>query len=152
MTVAEFRELAESKNEIAQLKRAYELAKGEQREQIALNIYCTEKKILMFAIPNGAYKSQRARRMFKAEGLKSGVPDLFIPIPNKYYHGLFIEMKDAPKILKSVKKSTSHTKVSVEQEVWLQELRHKNYEAVVCYGALEAIEAIENYMDGVEND
>ena len=100
----------------------------------------------MFAIPNGANKSKTARGKFNAEGLKAGIPDLFIPIANKYYHGLFIEMKRRPKTLKSGKKSYSHIKVSENQKVWLQELRQQNYEAIICHGSDEAIDCIDDYM------
>jgi hypothetical protein len=34
-----------------------------------------------YSVPNGAYKSKRDRKKFKATGLKRGVPDLHIPIP-----------------------------------------------------------------------
>jgi len=145
MTIAEFRELAEKKDLLSILRRKRELAKGEQREQIDVHIHCVENSIDMFAIPNGTYKSQRASGMFKAEGLKAGVPDLFFPIANKYYHGLFIEMKKRPKILNSGKKSFAWIKVSKEQEEWVQKLRNNGYEAKVCYGADEAIEVIDFY-------
>lgn len=124
-------------------------ARTENQEQTEVNIYCTRKKILMFAIPNGSYKSVTAQKKFKAEGLKAGVPDLFIPEPNKYYHGLFIEMKKRAKTLASGKKSYAGIKVSKQQEEWIEKLRAKGYEAVVCYGADDAIEKIENYMDAV---
>jgi len=124
-------------------------ARSEHDEQVEVVKYCDAKGILMFAIPNGTNKSLTAQRMFKAEGLKSGVPDLMIPIANKYYHGLFIEMKRRAKRLKNGKKSTSHTKVRPEQEKWLNDLSERGYCVNVCYGADEAIEVIENYMEDV---
>ena len=124
-------------------------SRTEHKEQVEVNNYCTRNKILMFAIPNGSNKSLTAQRNFKAEGLKAGVPDLMIPIANKYYHGLFIEMKRRAKSLKNGKKSISHTKVSKEQEKWLDGLNNENYKAVVCYGADEAIEVISEYMENL---
>ena len=100
----------------------------------------------MFAIPNGSYKSTTAQRKFKAEGLKAGVPDLFIPEPNKCYHGLFIEMKKRPKTLASGKMSYAGIKVSKQQEEWIDRLKAKGYQAVVCCGADDAIKKIEDYM------
>ena len=53
----------------------------------------------MFAVPNGAFlfgnKLQRVRqwKKLKAEGAVEGVSDLFITIPNKEYHGFYIEVK-----------------------------------------------------------
>lgn len=121
-------------------------ARTENQEQTEVNIYCTRKKILMFAIPNGSYKSITAQKKFKAEGLKAGVPDFFIPEPNCYYHGLFIEMKKRPKTLKNGTKSYAGIKVSKQQEEWIDKLNAKGYRAIVCYGADEAIEAIDDYM------
>ena len=38
-------------------------------------------------------KSPREGRKFKLMGVRKGVPDLFLSIPNKDYHGLYIELK-----------------------------------------------------------
>ena len=132
-----------SKEFIAQCKEK----RTEHQEQVEVVKYLRRNKILHYAVPNGANKSRTAQRQFSAEGLMAGVPDLCIPVSNKYYHGLYIEMKRRVKTLKSGKKSVSHTKVSPEQEKWLTELNEHGYYAVVCYGADEAIEVIEEYME-----
>ena len=84
----------------------------------------------------------------KSLGKSKGFPDLQILRPNKYYSGLFIELKRQKKQLKT-KLSTSHTKTSKEQLEWIYKLNNEGYYAIVCYGAIEAIEVIENYMDEV---
>ena len=119
----------------------------EHQEQVIVTRYCDINMIPMFAIPNGTNKSLTARSMFKAEGLRAGVPDICIPIPNKYYHHLYIELKRARKQLKNGKTSVSHTKVSPEQKKWIEKLREEGSCAVVAYGAKEAIEIIEDYME-----
>lgn len=43
---------------------------------------------------NGVKYSPEAVR-FKKMGTHKGFPDIFIATPNKYYHGLFIEMKSS---------------------------------------------------------
>ena len=108
----------------------------EHQEQVVIVKYCTLKKIPIFHIPNGSYKSMTARIKSKQEGLKSGVPDLMIPIARKDYHGLFIE-------LKRIKDS----KVSDSQKEWIDILNSQGYRAVVCYGSSEAIKEIENYLE-----
>lgn len=61
----------------------------------------------LHAIPNGGTRGDdpksRAIRgaKLKAEGVKAGIPDIFLPVPRQYstldglywYHGLYIEMK-----------------------------------------------------------
>ena len=95
---------------------------------------------LMFAIPNGGTRGDDARTrqirgaMLKAEGVRSGVPDIFLPVPRKGYHGLFIELK---RVKKGVK--------SANQKDWLAELNNQGYLAVTCYGAEETKNVIRSY-------
>ena len=121
----------------------------EHQEQVEVVKYLKRNKILHYAVPNGGQRHAKTARDLKSEGAVAGVPDLVIPEPNKYYHGLYIEMKRRPKRLKNGKKSVTHTKVSPEQEKWLRELNERGYYAVVCYGEDEAIEIIEEYMENV---
>lgn len=52
---------------------------------------------VMFAIPNGGLRDKITAARLKAEGVKAGVCDIFLPVPiidNKtLYHGLFLELK-----------------------------------------------------------
>ncbi len=112
---------------------------AEHEEQVAVCEYLTLLRIPHFAIPNGmwvnggrnkfAYLKKRT-----AEGVKKGVPDLFIALPNKHFAGLFIEMKYGKNTL------------SEEQAEWLRILTKQGYKAVCCYGYKEAIKEIENYI------
>ena len=43
---------------------------------------------LIFAIPNGEYRAMTTAKKLRAEGVVSGVPDLYIPC-----YGLWVEMK-----------------------------------------------------------
>ena len=90
---------------------------------------------LMFAVPNGGARHIAVARKLKAEGVKAGVPDIFLPVPHGTYHGLFIEMK-------STKGKTVET-----QDLWLDRLAHQGYKVAVCRGAEEAIHIIQAYME-----
>lgn len=91
---------------------------------------------MMFHVPNGGGRSKAEAGRFKAEGVKAGVPDIFLPVPRGNYHGMFIEMK-----------KRKGGKVSAEQKVWLAELAEQGYFAVVAFGWEDASEQIRSYLD-----
>ena len=91
---------------------------------------------LMFSVPNGAYKSKAAQGIFRATGLKSGVPDILLPVARGGYHGAFIEMKRCKGGV-----------VSDNQKAWLSGLRCEGYWAEVCAGWEEAWDCITAYLE-----
>lgn len=115
---------------------------SEHYEQCLVIRYCDIKKIPIFAIPNANALSSQNKQMairnmakMKKEGLRKGIPDLFIPVAKNGYHGLFIEMK-------RVKGSTT----SKEQKEWIEKLNNNGYKAIICKGSQVAISEIENYF------
>ena len=97
----------------------------------------------LVAVPNGAHLAgsgrQRAMKMarMKAEGLRPGFPDLFLPVPAQGFHGLAIEMKRQ-------KGSTT----SREQLDWLNWLAEQGYMTALCKGAQAAMDTINSYLGG----
>ena len=89
----------------------------------------------VFAVPNGTNKSRSAQVKFKAEGLRAGVPDLFVPAPKHGWHGLFIEMK-------SMKGRTTP-----QQRAWMDELISRGYQCEVCKGYEQAIGKFKEYIN-----
>lgn len=87
------------------------------------------------AIPNAGLRTRASGGMMVAEGLKSGVPDLFLDEPRGVFHGLRIEMK------------RQGGRVSDTQELWLKHLMERGYFAVVCVGWLEARDTILWYLE-----
>lgn len=48
---------------------------------------------LLFAIPNGGFRNKITAKNLKKQGVKAGIPDIFLAVPRHDYHGLFLEMK-----------------------------------------------------------
>lgn len=90
---------------------------------------------LLFHIPNGGYRNKVTAARMAREGVKAGVPDLFLPVARDGAHGLFIEMK---------RRKGGH--VSDEQFVWGKALMFEGYRYSVCKGAEEAIGVITEYL------
>lgn len=87
-----------------------------------------------FAIPNGGLRNKVVAGKLKAEGVKSGVPDLMLPTARKGKHGLFIEMK------------AKNGKTSVNQKKWILDLLTEGYSVQVCFGSGQAINTIIDYL------
>lgn len=89
---------------------------------------------LLFHIPNGGKRNALEAAHLKRQGVKAGVPDLFLPVPRGVYHGLFIELK------------VGKNKQTENQKHWQQLLTEQGYISLVCYGWEEAVEKIEKYL------
>lgn len=90
---------------------------------------------LLFHIPNGGSRGKAEAGRFRAMGVKSGVPDLFLPVARGPWHGLFVELK-----------RTKGGRVSSEQAAWIRDLGAQGYCAAVCYGWEDARREIERYL------
>lgn len=91
---------------------------------------------LMYHVPNGGSRNKIEAAKLKAQGVKSGVPDICLPVPKNGYNGLYIELKRR-------KGGT----VSKEQREWIVALNKQGYLAEVCKGFDEAVEVIERYLN-----
>jgi len=95
---------------------------------------------LMFAIPNGG--KRKSGWWEKAEGLKAGVPDIFLAVPRDFggcfCPGLFIEMK------------FGKNKLTTTQKEWHHKLYGQGYAVRVCYSWVEARDIAIDYL-GLED-
>ena len=73
----------------------------------------------------------------KAEGVRRGIPDLFLACPRGGKHGIFLEMKSAV------------GKLSTEQKTFIDGARDRGYFVGVAYSSDEAISMIKIYMGTV---
>jgi hypothetical protein len=130
----------------------------EHAQQTALFMWAAQHKddypelTLMFAIPNGGLRNMATAARLKAEGVKAGVPDIFLPVARLrrnshtgettrwYYHGLFIEMKK-PRVGKQKADKRSDAQLLTQYA-----LEENHYHCVVCYGYNEARDNLLSYL------
>lgn len=116
---------------------------GEQMGIIRWADHCKQSGIFvgerLLHVPNGGRRNKREAAKLKKMGVRKGVSDLFLAWPNEQYAGLWIELK-VPKPFRA--------RVTLEQQKWLKKMRQAGYAACVCYGAEDAIQTIQSYLDG----
>ena len=114
----------------------------ESQEQKQLIQWCRSDPRLqyLFHIPNESVGGQGWLIRNRQMGVKSGVPDLFYPVPLHGYHGLFIEMK------------TKTGRTSEAQRKWLSALGQMGYKTAICHGWEEAKAVLEDYLKEGENN
>jgi len=113
----------------------------EKDEQIALFEWAELQRhkypelSFMFHIPNGGSRNKIEAVNLKRQGVKSGVPDIFLPVPKGGKSGLFIEMK------------YGKNKLSDNQKKWVEMLHRRGYEIATCYSWKQAATAIIIYLE-----
>jgi hypothetical protein len=112
----------------------------EDKEQTKLAVWLDKNHILYFAIANGGSRHVLEAMKLKRTGVKSGVPDICVPVPSGIFHGLYIEMK---RIQGGV--------LSANQKDWIEKLRSNGYCAEVAYGFEDAKSVVRRYFD-MHND
>ncbi len=93
----------------------------------------------LFAIPNGGFRAMSVAIKLKAEGVRSGVPDLFLAYPTRNFCGLWIEMKKA-----------KGGKASENQKSMMRMLNSYGYSVAICHGWTAAKKCIEDYLASKE--
>ena len=91
---------------------------------------------LLFAVPNGGARDVITGAMLKSEGVRSGVPDLFLALARGGWNGLFIEMKK-PK----------GGVVSAAQKEMIGLLTKAGFCCEICRGFDEAKSALLKYIE-----
>ena len=87
-----------------------------------------------FAIPNGGHRHIAVAVKLKAEGVKSGIPDIFFAAAKGKYHGLFLEMK------------AGKNKPTRQQQDMMQMLWKQGYMCAVAYGWEQARDITMDYL------
>jgi hypothetical protein len=90
----------------------------------------------LFHIPNGGWRHYQTAVRLKGQGVKRGVPDLFLPFP---LPGLWIEMK------------FGKNKLTPNQSRWCRELSRAGYHVAVCWSFEEARDVLIDYLERKSN-
>lgn len=130
----------------------YAEAGTEVAHQIALFMWAASPEVRekypelrwMFAIPNGGFRDKITAARLRAQGVKAGVPDIFLPVIRGEWGGLFIEMKK-PK--DDNDKRSKKGKTQNTQNEYLTYLQNNNYGAIICYGFEDARKTIVSYLE-----
>lgn len=88
----------------------------------------------MYAVPNAGKRSFVVGARMKAEGLRSGVPDICLPVARGEWSSLYIEMKAGDNTL------------SDSQVKWKHGLTKLGNCVVTCWGWEDAVSCIKNYL------
>ncbi len=115
---------------------------SEHAHQVALFMWAASPEVrtkypqleYMFAIPNGGERNKAVASKLKAEGVKKGVVDIFLPVPVAGWHGLFIEMK-----------KPGETPTDKQKE-FMDAMKAKGYGAVCCDHWTKARDTIVAYL------
>lgn len=106
---------------------------------------------LFHAIPNGGFRHKSEAAKLKAEGVRSGIPDTFLPVSRQFgyrineetrtgmYHGLYIEFKD------DKYKNRKNGGLSDAQVTTCDELRLQGYCVRVAYTWRNAANSVMGY-------
>ena len=90
----------------------------------------------MHAIPNGGARNVVVASKMKQEGTKRGIWDVCLPLPRGGYHGLYIEFK------------FGKGRLTPEQKEFGAYLQDQGYKTGIAYDVDGAMEILENYLKG----
>lgn len=116
------------------VKKSTNTLPSEHEEQKGIVNWIRSKfpEVVVFAIPNGDYRSISVAKRLKAEGVTPGVPDLFIPDWN-----LWIEMK-----------KQKGGRLSQDQKEMIEHLERIGHTVIVGYGATDASAKVIEFLEG----
>lgn len=102
---------------------------------------------LLFAIPNGGDRRPSVAAAMKAEGVKSGVPDLCLPVARQgsygdWSHSLWIELK-----LPGRERERDGGR-SESQVAWHKRLVSQGNTVVLAFGWMAVVGALNDYLVG----
>ena len=115
---------------------AAEMKQSEDNLQIAcVNWFRYQyQQHLIYHSPNGGKRNAREAVKFRQMGVVSGVPDLFIAVARKGYHGLYIELK------------IGKNKPTENQQEVMSKLIKAGYKCNVVHSIDEFMKTVNDYL------
>lgn len=107
----------------------------------------------LHAIPNGGRRDGFTAALMKAEGVKKGICDIFLPVPMKWptndvrYCGFYLELKRPTSGAGAKRKQKGAT--STDQDEFIQYARGIGYAVSVAFGWLAATREVKSYIEAV---
>jgi hypothetical protein len=103
---------------------------------------------LLFHVPNGGARTSRTGGVMVALGARSGVPDLFLPVPvvtqaagmARTLGGLWLELKHGD------------GDVSDAQKRWMRTLAAHGFAVALAWDFDEAVDALTTYLRGAHDN
>lgn len=89
---------------------------------------------LYYHTPNGGRRDRKTAARLVGQGVKKGVPDIFIPAQGKGMPGIYIELK------------VDGNYAEKEQNEFLKAVKAQGYYACICYGWRAAAEVVDRYF------
>lgn len=107
----------------------------------------------LYAIPNGGLRDKATAGKLKAEGVKRGVPDIFLPLIVGTWAGLYVELKRPETKKAGTRKAEIIAQpagaTSEAQDDWIGYLRSAGYGVAVAFDWREAAKQIQSYVQWV---
>lgn len=94
-------------------------------------------RYLLFAIPNGGFRNKATASRLRHEGVVAGVADLFLSLPNRDFHGLYIEMK------------TAKGRQQESQKLFQKAVEKHGYKYIICRSVEDFINSVSNYLQNM---
>ena len=94
-------------------------------------------KLVLFSIPNGGFRNINTAKTMKKTGVVAGVADLFLSIPNKTYHGFYIELK------------IGYNKPTTKQLLFQKQVELFGYKWICVWDVDSFMKEINNYMKDI---
>jgi len=74
-------------------------------------------------------------KRMKDMGYCVGIPDVFIPVARKFYHGLYVEFK------------AESNRLTQSQTIIIDKLMRENYYCAVCYSVESFMKTVNRYFE-----